>query len=79
MSLHGTRKEDTPKTRVWSRSDRFFEQSGRWHFYTREGTVEGPFTSKMKAVEQLEVYVALMQSGLAPNADDGPNFELQPR
>ncbi len=79
MSLHGKRKEDTPKTRVWSRSDRFFEQAGTWHFYTREGTVEGPFASKLKAQERLEVYIALLQSGLSPSADEGPGFELQPR
>ncbi len=79
MSMQGKRKEDTPKTRVWARSDRLFEQAGSWHFYTREGTVEGPFNSRTGALERLEVYIHLMQSGLAANANDGPDLKLVPR
>ncbi len=78
MSFQGRRKEDTPKTRVWSRTDRMFEQAGSWHFYTREGTVEGPFGSRHKAEERLEVYINLMQSGMSPRANDGPDLSLEP-
>jgi hypothetical protein len=78
MALLGCRKDDRPRTRVWSRSDRLFEQAGSWHFYTREGTVEGPYGSKPRAKERLEVYVALMQAGLSTKRDDGPDFQLEP-
>ena len=79
MALLGKRKEDSRSTRIWARSDRLFEQAGGWHFYTREGTVEGPYGTKPKALERLDVYIGLMKAGLAPNAADGPNLELQPR
>ena len=78
MSLHGSSKEDTPKTRVWSRSDRLFEQAGNWHFYTREGTVEGPYGTRTGALERLEVYIGMMQAGLSPQSADGPKFTLKP-
>ena len=78
MSLQGRRKDDTRRTRIWSRTDRLFEQAGNWHFYTREGTVEGPFDSKPKALERLEVYIGLMLAGLSANADQGPDFKLEP-
>ena len=78
MSLQGRRKEDTRRTRIWSRTDRLFEQAGDWHFYTREGTVEGPFDSKPKALERLEVYIRLMLAGLSPKPDEGPDFKLEP-
>ena len=78
MSSQGKRKEDPPRTRIWSRTDRLFEQAGDWHFYTREGTVEGPFDSKPKALERLEVYIGLVLAGLSTKADEGPDFKLEP-
>jgi hypothetical protein len=78
MALQGKRKEDSPKTRIWSRSDRLFDEAGGWHFYTREGTVEGPFASKIKALDRLEVYICLVEAGLPPDAGQGPSFELSP-
>ena len=79
MAMQGKRKEDTPKTRVWSRSDRLFEQAGTWQFYTREGTVEGPYHTRTTALERLEAYINLMKSGLAGNTNDGPDLKLVPR
>ena len=78
MSLQGMRKEDTPKTRIWSRTDRLFEEAGSWYFYTREGTVEGPFASKVKALDRLDVYINLAKAGLSPDAGQAPAFELSP-
>ena len=78
MALLGCRKDDPPRTRIWSRSDRLFEQAGSWHFYTREGTVEGPYATRPKAVERLEVYIRLMQSGISPRRDEGPDLQLVP-
>ena len=57
MALQGRRKEDLPTTRIWSRSERLFEESGSWHFYTREGTVEGPYEHRAAAEENLEIYL----------------------
>ena len=78
MSFQGRRKEDSPKTKVWSRTDRMFEQGGSWHFYTREGTIEGPFASRHQATDRLEVYVNLMKAGMSPGANDGPDLSLEP-
>ena len=78
MSLRGQRQEDTPTTRIWSRSERVFQESGNWHFYTREGTVEGPYDSKIKALDKLDVYIRLMLAGLSMATLQGPRFELQP-
>ena len=79
MSLHGRRKEDLPTTRIWSRSERLFEEGGSWHFYTREGTVEGPFSSKFRALDALDTYIRLIQAGLSSKAGQGPSLELLPQ
>ena len=60
------RKED-PVARNWYRSDRFVEERGRWFFYTREGTVEGPFESKLEATCRLETYINVTNSGIVSN------------
>jgi len=46
------------------------EEDGQWYFYTREGTMEGPFGTKAAAKNQLEAYVRLLQSGLLPKISD---------
>ena len=77
MAKPGKRKDDTPQTRVWVRSERVFQEGDQWYFTTREGTVEGPFRDWTAAVEQLDTYIRLMNSGLAPSADDGSTLALQ--
>lgn len=79
MALQGRRKEDLPTTRIWSRSERLFEEAGSWHFYTREGTVEGPFSSKFGALDRLDTYIRMMQAGISVDTDRGPGFELMPQ
>jgi len=52
--------------RKWFRSSRFFREEGKWFFYTREGTMEGPFSDMERAEERLHEYVKIMQSGFMP-------------
>jgi hypothetical protein len=37
-----------------------------WFFYTREGTLEGPFEGELEANLQLDKYIRVMTSGLLP-------------
>ena len=39
------------------RESRFFHTMERWHFITREGTVEGPFRDLPEAEKMLEAYL----------------------
>ena len=48
------------------RTGRFIENGGAWFFYTREGTMEGPFGFKHEAEERLEIYKKVMSSGFMP-------------
>ena len=52
--------------RKWFRSSRFFKQEGKWFFYTREGTIEGPFSDMEHAEGRLREYVKIMNSGFMP-------------
>lgn len=53
------RNDDSPDGRIYFRSDRFVHQQGKWYFLTREKTMEGPFESRMEAVQRLETYIRL--------------------
>lgn len=53
------RKTDPPTGGSHYRSDRLQEEGGRWYFYTREGTVEGPFEDKIEALEALDKYISI--------------------
>ncbi len=64
------RKTD-PRTRPVYRTDRMVKEGGKWFFYTREGTTEGPFDSEQEATAQLEQYLRVIESGLLP--DGGPS------
>ncbi|NQX88018.1 MAG: hypothetical protein HRT77_05095 [Halioglobus sp.] len=57
------RKTDS-SGRKWFRCARFFQEDGDWYFYTREGTIEGPFEVREQAEARLEQYVKVMRSGL---------------
>jgi hypothetical protein len=63
------RAEDM-EAKTWFRSDRFFNEGGRWFFSTRENTVEGPFDTHWEAEQELMMYIRDMQAkasfGLAP-------------
>jgi hypothetical protein len=48
------------------RTSRFIQNGGEWFFFTREGTMEGPFAFKHKAEERLEIYKRVMSSGFMP-------------
>ncbi len=63
------RKTDAPISRSWFRTDRIVQDGGKWFFTTREGAIEGPFDSRMDAVQQLEVYVRLAQHDMLSEAD----------
>ena len=65
-TMADVRRSDTePKT--WFRTSRFFKQEGRWFFYTREGTMEGPFNDLEAAEVRLQGYIRIMTSGFMPN------------
>ncbi|MDZ7782979.1 MAG: DUF6316 family protein [Halioglobus sp.] len=47
-------------SRTFFRSDRLQQDGGKWYFYTREGTMEGPFEDKVEALEALDKYITIM-------------------
>lgn len=54
------RVDDDEGGRSWFRTDRLVQEGDKWFFLTREGTVEGPFDTRMQAGERLEVYAQVM-------------------
>ncbi len=52
------------------RSDRMFCEDGAWFFYTREGSIEGPFGDKAEAAARLEAYIHVVESGLESEDED---------
>lgn len=52
------------------RAERVVSQGGKWFFYTREGTIEGPFRDKITCLNQLDVYIKVMQSGMLSEEND---------
>jgi len=54
------RQDDAAGSRSNFRTERMFESAGRWYFYTREGTTEGPFESRVDAQERLDVYIEIL-------------------
>jgi hypothetical protein len=62
--MSSRRKDDDPTSRTRFRTDRVVNDNGKWYFLTREGRVEGPFECQAEALEHLEIYVRVVQSGL---------------
>jgi hypothetical protein len=62
------------ESRSWFRSSRFFQEEGKWFFYTREGTMEGPFSKLEDAEVRLNEYIKIMNSGFMPS-DSALNLE----
>lgn len=58
------RSDKEPKK--WFRSSRYFKQEGKWFFYTREGTMEGPHSDLERAEERVKEYIRVMNSGFMP-------------
>jgi len=58
------RKSDPPGARTRYRTNRFVEDGKSWYFFTREGTVEGPFEDELKASEGLKVYLQVLNMNL---------------
>ena len=54
-------------------ADRYFQSGGQWFFNTREGTTEGPFTTRESAVDYFKVYVQTVNYVVDMN-----NVGLQP-
>ncbi len=42
------------------RGSRYTSQCNSWYFKTREGDLLGPYSTPEKAVEGVEIYIALM-------------------
>ncbi|MEM9255454.1 MAG: DUF6316 family protein [Pseudomonadota bacterium] len=52
------------------RTDRMINEDGQWYFFTREGTIEGPFSDRLQARSRLDAYIAVVTSGLLPSHND---------
>jgi hypothetical protein len=64
------KRKDDPRTRPVFRTDRMVKEGGKWFFYTREGTTEGPFDSEIEALNQLDRYIKAVNSGLLPDDEE---------
>ena len=69
------RTDEAP--RKWFRSSRFFREGDSWFFYTREGTMEGPFDTLARAEGRLDEYIKIMRSGFMPS-DSSLRVEPKP-
>jgi Domain of unknown function (DUF6316) len=58
------KRKDDPLERIWFRTDRLLEDRGKWYFLTREATVQGPFDCRSDALERLETYTKVIESGI---------------
>ena len=63
------KRKDGPRSRPVYRSERIVQDGDFWFFYTHEGTVDGPFDSRMKAISQLDQYIKVANSGLLPEQE----------
>ena len=66
--MKGKRKDDRPGTKIWFHTDRMINENGRWYFATREGTIEGPFNSELRASEALEAYIGMLDMKISPTS-----------
>ncbi len=57
--MSSRRSGDQLNSRARFRSERVVKDGHEWYFLTREGSVEGPFSCQIEAVQQLEVYIRL--------------------
>ena len=64
------KRRDDPNLQSHFRSDRVFENDGKWFFDTRENTVEGPFEDQLEATRQGMKYIERMTPGLQLTAEE---------
>lgn len=64
--MESKRQNDHPDIASYFRSDRVMERDGEWFFYTREGTIEGPFRDRVHLMNRLDTYLNVIASGLLP-------------
>ena len=63
MTIHNfensniTRRAGEGDVSISFRSNRFFSTGTSWYFSTREGTNEGPFTSRILAHDAIQKYI----------------------
>jgi hypothetical protein len=57
------------------RSERLVEEGGKWFFYTREGTLEGPCHDMIEVQSRLDKYISVMNSGWLP---EDSSLSLEP-
>ena len=58
------RISDPPGAHTRYRTNRFVREGKNWFFFTREGTIEGPFDDECKASEGLQVYLQVLSMNL---------------
>lgn len=73
------RKNDDPNGRLYFRSERIVQEQGKWHFLTRERTLEGPFETRMDAVRRLETYIRLAEMDLLQQQQFGSQAKVNVR
>jgi uncharacterized protein DUF6316 len=58
------KRKDDPLERTWFRTDRIVQDGGKWFFMTREGPFEGPFDCRLDALQRLETYTKVVNTGI---------------
>ena len=58
------RKSDPRISPSRFRTERLTQDGGEWYFTTREGTLEGPFSSRINALNQLDMYIRLAENDM---------------
>ena len=76
MADEPDKRNDDKVSQARFRSDRMFQDGDSWFFFTREGTIEGPFPSRVEALNQLDLYIKAMTSGLITPKND---LDLSPK
>jgi uncharacterized protein DUF6316 len=61
------KRKDDPLERTWFRTERIVQDGGKWYFMTREGTAEGPFNCQLDALQRLETYTKVINTGIIEN------------
>ncbi len=60
------------------RTERFFCVNQQWFFSTREGRDCGPYSSRDRAEEGLNKFIALVEAKIQGRYKPGPNLSLVP-
>jgi len=64
------KRQEDPLERTWYRTERIVQDGGKWFFMTREGTAEGPFDCQFDALQRLETYTKVVNTGIIENECD---------